>query len=154
MPVSDKDIADKIRKVAPGGTWADVKAAWAVVRGRLSSHDDDKTIAAMEEVIARADTPAEGDDREAAERILKRYISLYFIRPKFLEKLGVRKQKEPAGPVYIDPIVMNDPDGLNWLRGQIADALSAARKAEREKVKAEMREARKVVAAIEREKGE
>ena len=41
--VSDKDIAREIREAAPGNTLADVKAAWACVRGRLASQDDDRT---------------------------------------------------------------------------------------------------------------
>lgn len=53
MPVTDKDIADEIRRVAPGSTWDDVMAAWDCVRGRLDSHDDSRTVYAFREVADR-----------------------------------------------------------------------------------------------------
>ena len=67
--VTDADVAAEIRRVAPGATFADVKAAVEVVCRRLGSRDDDKTVAAFREVLDRyrAELTAPSD-REAAEQ--------------------------------------------------------------------------------------
>jgi len=77
--VSDKDIASEIRAAAPGGTRADVKAAWAVVRGRLNSRDDSETAAAFDEVLGRAELEPTAGDREAAEEVFDIWICPRYI---------------------------------------------------------------------------
>lgn len=67
--VSDKDIAAKIREAAPGDTWDDVLAAVKVVIGRLNSRDDDKTVAALQEVVGRVDAVFTRGVSETADSI-------------------------------------------------------------------------------------
>jgi len=104
--VSDRDIAAKIREAAPGGTLADVKAAWAVVRGRLNSRDDSETAAAFDEVLGRAELrpePTAGDVMTAHKLTLEIF------------------QMPPP-----DLVVFSEYD-LTIIEGKIADALAAAR---------------------------
>jgi len=112
--VSDKDIADAIREAAPGDTFDNLKAAWACVRARLCSRDDDRTEIAFGEVLARYEAtltaPAEGDAEAADPDELTAEI----------ERL-VREMK-PA-------------DRYLFIRYKIAAALTTARKAERVKSK-------------------
>lgn len=59
--VTDADIAAEIRRVAPGGTQADVRAAAEVVCWRLGSRDDHHAVAAFNEVLDRAELISGGD---------------------------------------------------------------------------------------------
>ena len=113
--VSDKDIADAIREAAPGDTFDNLKAAWACVRARLCSRDDDRTEIAFGEVLARYEAtltaPAEGDAEAADPDELTAEI----------ERL-VREMK-PA-------------DRYPFIRYKIAAALTTARKDAEARVKA------------------
>lgn len=65
--VTDAEIAAEIQRVAPGGTYADVKAAAEIVCQRLSSRDDHHAVATFREVLDRAEPPA--GDRKAADKM-------------------------------------------------------------------------------------
>lgn len=114
--VSDRDMAKAIREAAPGGTWADVMAAWDCVRGRLDSRDDSETARAFREVLDRyhAETPAPCDV-EAAEKLFGEIMGLIQVQLRDVGGVkGVKKNYEK-------------------IVKKIAYALAAARKAADEK---------------------
>ena len=112
--VSDRDIAAKIREAAPGGTLADVLAAWDLVRARLDSRDDSDTARAFREVLDRYRATPPSDRAAANPDDPQIYAKAEWI----LRHLDLAKDSATQ---------------LLWLRNELTMVIAAARRDEREK---------------------
>jgi len=146
--VTDADIAAEIRRVAPGDTFADVKAAAAVVCGRLNSRDDSETAAAFDEVLGRAELRPEptAGDADTAAKLLQGFWGDYLgdrccsLRDKIAAALAAARAPLEAKVKALEEALKREKKYYGemkakkeWYQDRMAKYVGAAREVRRQR---------------------